>query len=77
MLFGCELTEDGDQPKHVAARQDEIYISIQQVNLLVLRDCRLTRVHHSNNRLDKQPQKYFLMSQQLFYTDKQTCFVYQ
>ena len=25
---GCELTEDGDRPKHVAARQGEIYISV-------------------------------------------------
>ena len=25
---GCELTEDGDQPKHVAARWGEIYISV-------------------------------------------------
>jgi len=27
-IFGCELNEDGDQPKHVAARTDEIYVSI-------------------------------------------------
>ena len=26
-LFGCELPEDGYQPKHVAARKGEIYIS--------------------------------------------------
>jgi len=27
-LFGCELTEDGYQPKHVAVRSGEGYISI-------------------------------------------------
>jgi len=27
-LFGCEVPEDGDQPKHVAARLGETYISV-------------------------------------------------
>jgi hypothetical protein len=27
-LFSCELPEDGEQSKHVAGRQGEIYISI-------------------------------------------------
>jgi len=27
-LFGCELPENGEQSKHVAARWGEIYISV-------------------------------------------------
>ena len=44
-LFGCELTGDGDQPKHVAARYGKIslYISVI-VRLLVLRDCNVYRM---------------------------------
>ena len=42
-LFGRELSEDSDQPKHAGARYSElyiyIYILVQHVHLLVLRDC--------------------------------------
>jgi len=39
LLFGCELSEDGDRSKHAGARYGELYILVQYVHLLVLRDC--------------------------------------
>jgi len=40
MPFVWELHGYGEQPKHVGERKGKIYVLIQYVHMLVLRDCK-------------------------------------